>query len=150
MLLELDLRAIKAIMALVKAKHRYDFENYAMSSIKRRIERIIDLKKIETLDKLLHSLEFDLEFFDYFVREITVNTTEMFRDPAMWVVLNNEVIPNIKIINNLRIWHAGCSTGEEVFSMAILLQEAGLLEKSILEERIIYDLFYFRSPFWTF
>ena len=79
MLLELDLRAIKAIMALVKAKHRYDFENYAMSSIKRRIERIIDLKKIETLDKLLHSLEFDLEFFDYFVREITVNTTEMFR-----------------------------------------------------------------------
>jgi chemotaxis protein methyltransferase CheR len=67
-----------------------------------------------------------------FVEEITVNVTEMFRDPTFYSVLRNKVIPELAVKPFIRIWHAGCSTGEEVYSMAILLCEAGLLHKSLL------------------
>ncbi len=74
----------------------------------------------------------DADYFRYLVEEITVNVTEMLRDPLFYKAIRDEIIPVLATHPYIRIWHAGCSTGEEVYSMAILLKEAGILHKSRL------------------
>jgi chemotaxis protein methyltransferase CheR len=101
-----------------------DFRDYASSSLARRIQRLMDLKKIPSVDDLLAKIKAEEWFHNELLEQITVNVTEMFRDPEAWVVLRTEVLPKIRFANEeFRIWHAGCSSGEEVFSMAILLRE---------------------------
>lgn len=110
----------------------YNFNDYARPSLKRRINRLFTLNKFAGfLDFRLRVRE-DPTYFRYFVEEITVNVTEMFRDPQFYRCLREEVLPVLATYPFIRIWHAGCSTGEEVYSMAILLKEAGLLERSLL------------------
>lgn len=126
---DIEIADIKKITEVVKAKYDYDFTNYAMSSFKRRILRILDLFKISSIDLLIKKITDDPTFFEEFIEEITVNVTEMFRDPSFWRVLRDDVLPAIMLNNEkIRIWHAGCSSGEEVFSMAILLKEMGILQ----------------------
>ena len=91
----------------------------------------MQLKKLQFYD-LKHVLINDADFFQLFLEEITVNVTEMFRDPSFFKAFNNQVIPYLSSYQHLKIWSAGCSTGEEVYSLAILLQEAGLREKSFI------------------
>ena len=103
-----------------------DFREYASSSLARRIQRLMDLKKILTVDDLLAKIKAEEWFHNELLDQVTVNVTEMFRDPEAWMVLRKEVLPKIKLAHNeFNIWHAGCSSGEEVFSMAILLRELG-------------------------
>jgi chemotaxis protein methyltransferase CheR len=110
----------------------YDFSQYSRASLKRRINRLIAKEKPESIASLhKHVIDYDL-YFENFVEEITVNVTEMFRDPHFFKFIVNEVFPVLSTYAFIRIWHAGSSTGEEVYSMAILLREAGLLEKSLL------------------
>lgn len=124
---EIDIADLKRITELVKTKYDYDFTNYAMSSFKRRILRILEIHSL-TIEELIKRLH-DTAFLDDFLNEITVNVTEMFRDPPFWRVLRDDIIPAILLNHQkIRIWHAGCSSGEEVFSMAILLREMGILE----------------------
>ena len=114
------------VMNLIKEKYNYDFTNYAMSSFKRRVLRIIELKKM-TVDGLIKRLEDSPAFINEFLDELTVNVTEMFRDPSFWRVMREEIIPAILLNHKqFKIWHAGCSSGEEVLSMAILLKEMGI------------------------
>ncbi|MDH5365512.1 MAG: protein-glutamate O-methyltransferase CheR [Cyclobacteriaceae bacterium] len=128
---EIEIADIKKIAEVVKNKYNYDFTNYAMSSFKRRIQRILDLYKINNVNALLKRISEDSAFFEEFLVEITVNVTEMFRDPSFWRVLRDDIIPSIMLNHDkIRIWHAGCSSGEEVFSMAILLKEMGVLENT--------------------
>ena len=120
---DIDIADIKRIVKVVQANHGYDFHNYATSSFKRRILRVLDLKKL-SVDTLLEKIESQPQFMEELLTEITVNVTEMFRDPGFWNVLRDKVIPTLTKENKkIKIWHAGCSTGEEVFSMAILLHE---------------------------
>src|SRR5690606_20874606 len=77
-------------------------------------------------------LRTDARYFERFISQITVNVTEMFRDPSFYATMRREVLPILATYPFIRIWHEGCSTGEEVFSMAIILKEANLLHKSIL------------------
>jgi chemotaxis protein methyltransferase CheR len=122
MMKEIDLADIKRITELIKSRYNYDFTNYALSSFKRRVIRILELEKM-SLETLILNLE-KKEFIQYFLNEITVNVTEMFRDPSFWRILRETIIPQILLNHQkIRIWHAGCSSGEEVFSMAILLKE---------------------------
>lgn len=110
----------------------YNFHDYAQPSMRRRINRLYSLNKFEGfLDFRLRVRE-DPAYFRFFVEEITVNVTEMFRDPHFYKCLREQVLPVLATYPFIRVWHAGCSTGEEVYSMAILLQEAGLLERSLL------------------
>jgi chemotaxis protein methyltransferase CheR len=128
---EIEIADLRKLTDLVKDTYRYDFSNYAMSSFKRRIQRIQELYKIPTVDQLCRKITDDPRFFREVLSEITVNVTEMFRDPSFWRVLRDKIIPNIQLNNDtLSIWHAGCSSGEEVFSMAIVLKEMGLLNKT--------------------
>lgn len=128
---DIEISDLRRITELVKEQYRYDFTNYAMSSFRRRILRIMELYKFGSADLLIKRLKDDKSFFDEFIAEITVNVTEMFRDPPFWRELRDNVIPNILLNHNtISIWHAGCSSGEEVFSMAILLKEMGILDKA--------------------
>jgi len=110
----------------------YDFTFYARASLKRRINRLFVLDRFTSFAEFLYRIRSDEFYFKRFVEEITVNVTEMFRDPSFYKVLKEEILPMVATNPHIKIWHAGCSTGEEVYSMAILLKEAGLLHKSLI------------------
>lgn len=110
----------------------YDFGGYSKASLKRRIDRIYDLDGFSHFSQFLLRIKTDPDYVKRVVEEITVNVTEMFRDPQFYRTLRDVVLPELGTKPFIRIWHAGCSTGEEVYSMAILLKEANLLHKSLL------------------
>jgi chemotaxis protein methyltransferase CheR len=123
---DIDIADLKRITELIQSKYNYDFRNYAMSSFKRRILRMLDLKNM-SIEALLKKLNEQPGFIEEFLDELTVNVTEMFRDPGFWRILRDEIIPSILLNHKqFKIWHAGCSSGEEVYSMAILLKEMGI------------------------
>jgi chemotaxis protein methyltransferase CheR len=123
---DIDIADLKKITELIQGKYGYDFRNYAMSSFKRRMLRILELKNL-TVESLLKKLSEQPVFIEEFLDELTVNVTEMFRDPGFWRILRDEIIPGILLNHkSFKIWHAGCSSGEEVLSMAILLKEMGI------------------------
>ena len=119
------------VIALIKKIHGFDFSSYSKASLKRRLIRIMQIKRFSLYD-LKHILINSTVFFQEFLDEITVNVTEMFRDPTFYQSLNNQVIPYISTYQQIKIWSAGCSSGEEVYSLAILLKETGLGEKSFI------------------
>lgn len=128
----LDENSIQVLTEMIYLKYGYDFSDYSKDSFERRLNNVMIRFNIPTLENLkIRILEDDL-FFNTFLEEITVNVTEMFRDPDFFSVLRSEIIPALSKLPLIRIWHAGCSTGEEVYSVAILLHKAGLLEKSLL------------------
>ncbi len=127
---EIEIADIRRITEVVKSRYAYDFTDYAMSSFKRRIQRILELYKFASTEQLIRKIDEDAVFFETFLAEITVNVTEMFRDPSFWREVRDHIIPNILLNHDsFSIWHAGCSSGEEVVSMAILLKEMGILHK---------------------
>jgi len=125
---EIQIIDIRKLTETIRDLYGFDFTNYAMSSFKRRVQRVLELYRLGSVDQLILKIRDSQDFFQEFVSEITVNVTEMFRDPSFWRELREKVIPNILLNHNkISIWHAGCSSGEEVYSMAILLHEMGIL-----------------------
>lgn len=110
----------------------YDFTQYSKASIKRRINRICLLDKFTSFAELRYIIRNHSSYLQRFVEEVTVNVTEMFRDPHFYKALREEILPQLAPSPFIRIWLAGCSTGEEVYSMAILLKEANLYHRSLL------------------
>lgn len=110
----------------------YDFNYYSKASLKRRVNRLFALDKFRDFEEFRSKIISDTNYIKRFIEEITVNVTEMFRDSAFYKELRAVILPALGTNPFIRIWHAGCSTGEEVYSMAILLHEAGLLQKSLL------------------
>lgn len=127
---DIDAADLRKISELIFHKYNYDFRNYALSSFRRRVLRILELKKL-TPSSLLAQLAEAPRFIEEFVDALTVNVTEMFRDPSFWRVIRHQVIPEVASQKkNFRVWHAGCSSGEEVITMAIILKELGLLDRA--------------------
>lgn len=120
------------IIGVIYDHSGFDFLNYSMPSLLRRFQRYIDSKKLPDLETLMQTLKSDAKVLNDFIEEITVNVTEMFRDPFFFKTLKEKVLPEIKNHAPIKIWHAGCSTGEEVYSMAIMLAEENLLDNSII------------------
>ena len=110
----------------------YDFTDYAMASLKRRINRLYALDKFTDFNALRIKVASDENYIKRFIEEITVNVTEMFRDSTFYRDLRENVLPALGTHPFIRIWLAGCSTGEEAYSIAIILEEAGLLNKSLI------------------
>jgi len=127
----INITQLDELIELVKTVHGFDFSEYTKASLKRRIVRIMQFKKIAFYD-LKHALVNNQQFFQYFLEEVTVNVTEMFRDPLYYKALNSHVLPYLSSYQHIKIWSAGCSSGEEVYSLAILLNEAGLRQKSFI------------------
>ncbi|HYE55070.1 MAG TPA: protein-glutamate O-methyltransferase CheR [Chitinophagaceae bacterium] len=112
--------------------HGYDFSNYAKASLKRRVNRILVVDRHPSFAEFFFQVRNDEHYFKRVVEELTVNVTEMFRDPHTFKTIREEILPVLATHPLVRIWHAGCATGEEVYAMAILLEECGLLHKSLL------------------
>lgn len=120
---------------LIKDVHElygYDFSQYSRASFKRRINRICLIDKFTSYAELRYTVLNDPEYLKRFVEEITVNVTEMFRDPSFFKALREKILPQLGTYPLIRVWVAGCSTGEEAYSIAILLKEANLYHKSLI------------------
>lgn len=120
---------LQYFITTLKSVSRYDFSEYSDKSLKRRLQKILEDDNIDLMALITH-LRNDKAFVEKTVRDITVNTTELFRDPPVWHLLRSRVLPRFKNNKTINIWHAGCSTGQEVYSMMILLHEMGMFEKA--------------------
>ncbi len=125
---DLNENDIKAFLEAFKAHSNYDFTNYSLKSLKRRVAKILSDSKL-SISELEEEIQNNPQFMEKVVMSITVNTTELFRDPGIWITLRDEILPKYSQYNKINIWHAGCSTGQEVYSMMIILEEMGLLSK---------------------
>ncbi len=119
---------ILRIIDTIKKASSYDFTDYSEKSFARRIEKILIDTKLD-IEGLIKQLKSSKEFLEHIVKEITVNTTELFRDPKMWHTIKYRILPRFQEQDTINIWHAGCSTGQEVYSMSILLNEMNMLDK---------------------
>jgi len=126
-----ELEAIETELLLTGLARRYgyDFRNYARPSLMRRIRHAMRKEGVTSVSALQERLLHDAMATRRFVETLSVHTTGMFRDPDVYLALRNDVIPLLKTYPFVRIWHAGCATGEEVYSLAILLHEAGLYHR---------------------
>ena len=113
-------------------KYHYDFRGYALASLKRRLTQAMDNFGCSTLSQLQDRVLHEPSLFPVLLEFLTVQVSEMFRDPAYFRALRDKVVPLLRTYPSLKVWVAGCSAGEEVYSLAILLQEEGLLERSII------------------
>ncbi|MGQ7871203.1 CheR family methyltransferase [Sunxiuqinia sp. sy24] len=110
-------------------KYGYDFRNYSKAHIRRRVLNRLGLSRLETVSELQSKVLRDPDFFRDFLEDLSINVTEMFRDPEFYRSFRENIIPKLKTYTYFKVWHAGCATGEEVYSLAILLQEEGLLDR---------------------
>lgn len=123
---------IRLLMEAIYLKYSYDFRDYSGASIKRRILHALGQFDCRTVSALQERVLHDPGIFMQLLQYLTIPVSEMFRDPGHFLALRNEVVPLLRTWPSLKVWIAGCSTGEEVYSMAILLREEGLLERTIL------------------
>ena len=114
----------------IKAKYGYDFSGYSRASLYRRVKRFLSNQRLEDIEALRALVFSDSIYFEHFLQEVTVNVTEMFRDPGFFLSLRRQVLPLLSTYPHIKIWDAGCSTGEELYSLAILLDEEGLLQRT--------------------
>jgi chemotaxis protein methyltransferase CheR len=121
---------IHLLLEAIYLKYGYDFREYARVSIRRRILRRLGLSGMQSISEMQHAVLDDTAFFEMLLSDFSINVTEMFRDPSFYCVLREEIVPILRTYPFIKIWHAGCATGEEVYSMAILLQEEGLYSRT--------------------
>ena len=123
---------LKMLVEAVYLKYNYDFRDYTGASQKRRILVAMREMDCETVSALQAKVMHEPDGFAQLLQYLTIPVTEMFRDPEYWRAVREQVVPFLKTYPSLKIWVAGCSTGEEVYSLAILLHEEGLLERAII------------------
>lgn len=128
----LDEKEYKELLEAVRFVYGYDFTDYAESTVKRRITHFMHSHRIETPSALGKLLLKDEPLFEEFVQHLSITVTEMFRDPLFYKKLRDVVMPQLATYPVIKLWIAGCATGQEAYSIAILLKEAGLLERSII------------------
>lgn len=120
---------MSALMVAIKNRYGLDFTNYEKTSLKRGVTRLMMKHQMESSLDLWGKVLQDYEFFQKAIDDLLVNLTELFRNPDVWIKLRDEILEEFKG-KSVRIWHAGCSTGEEVYTMAIVLEEKGLLTQA--------------------
>ena len=128
--LELELLEIELLLEAVYRRYQFDFRDYAPHSLRRRLWRRARAEGLGTLSALQERLLHDPGCMERLLLDLSVTTTSMFRDPSFWRAFRKQVVPVLRTHPFLRIWTAGCSTGQETFSMAIVLEEEGLLERT--------------------
>lgn len=123
--LEIDL-----LLEAIHRRYSYDFRGYALASLRRRLWHRVHGEGLQTLSGLQERLLHDSACMDRLLRDLSINVTEMFRDPGFYRALRERVFPLLRTYPFIRVWNAGCATGEEIYSLAIVLREGGLLERT--------------------
>jgi chemotaxis protein methyltransferase CheR len=121
---------VELLMEGVFRLYGFDFRSYAYSSLKRRLWKRILAEGLATVSQLQDRVLHDPAMMEKLLLDLSINVTAMYRDPAFYAAFRAEVVPLLRTYPFIRIWHAGCSTGEEVYSMAILLKEVGLYDRA--------------------
>ncbi len=129
---ELEQLEIELLLEAVYRRYGFDFRQYAQASLKRRLWRRAYAEGVRSLSELQARLLHDPQSMERLLLDLSINVTSMFRDPTFYLVFREQVAPLLRTYPFTRIWCAGCSTGEEVYSLAILLQEEGLYERTRL------------------
>ena len=123
---------LKVLLEAVYQRYHYDFRDYALASLRRRMRHAMSRFECPTMGALQHRLLHEPETFAQAMQYFTVQVSEMFRDPPYFKVLREHAVPVLRTYPSIKLWVAGCSTGEEVWSLAILLHEEGLLDRAII------------------
>jgi chemotaxis protein methyltransferase CheR len=127
--LELENLEIDLLLSAIATRYGYEFRNYGRGSMRRRIRRAVQVLGVKTISALQEKLLHHPDDLGTFISIVSVHVTSMFRDPPFYVALRKLVVPQLRTHPFVRIWHAGCATGEEVYSLAILLEEEGLYDR---------------------
>lgn len=122
---------IRLLLEALYLKYHYDFRRYAMASIKRRLKQARDQLGFPTYSALQEAVLHDAEMLPQLLRYLTVQVSEMFRDPAYFKAIREKLVPHLKTYPSLKVWIAGCSGGEELYSMVILFREEGLEDRTL-------------------
>ncbi len=123
---------IKLLIEAIYLKYGYDFRDYSPAHVRRRVLHRFEQSGLPNISALQHKLLYDDNFVQQILQDLSINVTQMFRDPSFYKALRTDIIPLLKTYPFVKAWHAGCSTGEEVYSMAILLKEENLLQRTQL------------------
>jgi chemotaxis protein methyltransferase CheR len=136
-----DLERIEMQLLLegIYQHYGYDFRGYALASLKRRLWRRAHAEGVRSLSGLQERVLHDPAILERLLADLSINVTSMFRDPSFYAAFRKQVVPLLRTYPFLRIWNAGCSTGEETYSLAILLMEAGLYDKARIYATDIND-----------
>jgi chemotaxis protein methyltransferase CheR len=136
-----DLERVEMALLLegIYQHYGYDFRGYALASLKRRLWGRAHAEGLTTLSALQDRVLHDPAAMERLLHDLSINVTSMFRDPSFYAAFREHVVPLLRTYPFLRIWNAGCSTGEETFSLAILLMEAGVYEKTRIYATDIND-----------
>lgn len=121
---------IELLLEAIYRRYGFDFRGYALASLRRRVWRRVQLDGLETITSLTDRILHDSDTLGRLLRDLSINVTEMFRDPSFHRALREHAVPLLRTYPFVRIWNAGCSTGEEAYSLAIALDETGLLDRS--------------------
>lgn len=121
---------VRSLLTKIVDRYGYDFTDYSAASLRRRLSLIVNSEHLGNIGELENLLLSDPKVFQRFVHQLSVNVTSMFRDPSFYLTFRKQVIPLLATYPFIRVWHAGCATGEEVYSMAILLEEEGLYDRA--------------------
>jgi chemotaxis protein methyltransferase CheR len=127
--LDLEMVEIKLLTEGIFYHYGFDFRDYSLPSLKRRVWKRVYAEGLNTVSGLQEKVLHDAACMERLLLDLSINTTAMFRDPTFYLAFRRKVVPLLRTYPFVRIWHAGCSTGEEVYSMAILLQEEGLYDR---------------------
>lgn len=123
---------VELLLEAVFQRYGYDFRSYARASIERRTKQFLTTSGCASISEMIPKVLHDREFFSRLAQAFSISVTEMFRDPFFYAALREKVVPLLKTWPHVKIWHAGCATGEEVYSLAIVLKETGLLERATI------------------
>ncbi|MCK5887100.1 MAG: protein-glutamate O-methyltransferase CheR [Alcanivorax sp.] len=123
---------IRLLLEAIYQMYGYDFRSYSKASIRRRVMHRMAMSGFASIMEMTDKVLRDRPFFVTLLNDLTVNVTEMYRDPEFYRAFREEVVPVLKTFPFIKIWHAGCSTGEEIYSMAILLEEEGLYDRAMI------------------
>lgn len=121
---------LKSLTSAIRNRYGIDFTSYEAKSLKRGFNRLMMRKKMSSILELWSQIMKDREFFMGCIDELTVNLTELFRNPEIWIKMREDILPEYKTNFRLNMWHAGCSSGEEVYTMAMVLKDLGFIRKS--------------------
>jgi chemotaxis protein methyltransferase CheR len=128
-LFDLELRLL---LEAVHVRYQHDFRDYAPSSLRRRLRQALQVLRLPSLAALQHQVLREPALFARLLQFLTVQVSDLFRDPAYFRALREQVLPELRTYPSLKFWVAGCSHGEEVWSLLVLLQEEGLLDRSVV------------------
>jgi chemotaxis protein methyltransferase CheR len=129
---KIEMIEIDLLLEAVYRCYGYDFRSYARASIERRIRQFLSGAGCSSVSEMIPKVLHDNEFFSRLARNFSISVTEMFRDPFVYLAVRKKIVPLLKTWPHIKIWHAGCATGEEVYSLAIVLKEEGIYNRATI------------------